>query len=537
MIAPPRRAGVVLPHSTETLGVLTIEAVKISSFPESQLPVGHEIREVYFYSRLFNRATRLARLRPGQSAWEILAQGNSVPQKGGGRFSTYIMVIRQNNFSRMIINSGWLFMDRAVRLGLGLIISIWLVRYLGSAQFGSYSYAAAFVAIFTPLAGLGLETIVVRELIRQPEKHDEILGTAFVLTLAGGLVAVAGAAGTIGFLRPNDAVSFWLVVIFASALIFQAFDVIGMWFQSQVAARPVVMAANIARVVSALIKIILMVMQAPLMIIAVAVTAEFVLVAIGMIVIYVAKGRRLWGWRINPTLARQLLVASWPLAVSLIASTLYLRLSLLMLGNLVNNEVVGIYAAAVRVSEICYTLPPAVMASAFPFILETRQVSLTRYYQQLQLLFSIMVGLAGFIAIPTTIFADPITAILYGPAYAATAPVLAIHIWTVLFVFVGAAQAAWDAAEGLTGLALARAAVGSLTVAGLGLTLVPKYGAAGMALATVVAYALSIGLVNAAHPRARQVLKLQLRAPLFFGQVWKAIRQRLVILTSDSTSS
>jgi polysaccharide transporter, PST family len=85
--------------------------------------------------------------------------------------------------NRIVYNTSWLFADRIIRMGLGVIIVIFLARYLGPEQFGIYNYAIAFVALFTAFSSLGLDSIVVRDIVRSPEKKDEILGTSLVLKL------------------------------------------------------------------------------------------------------------------------------------------------------------------------------------------------------------------------------------------------------------------------------------------------------------------------------------------------------------------
>lgn len=65
----------------------------------------------------------------------------------------------------VVSNTGWQFADNILRMGVGLIIGIWVARYLGPAQYGLLSYVLAFGALFLPLTSLGLEEIVVRNIV------------------------------------------------------------------------------------------------------------------------------------------------------------------------------------------------------------------------------------------------------------------------------------------------------------------------------------------------------------------------------------
>ena len=52
-------------------------------------------------------------------------------------------------------NAAWLMADRLIRMGMGLVITLWVVRYLGPEQFGRLSFFTAFVALFGSLMTLG----------------------------------------------------------------------------------------------------------------------------------------------------------------------------------------------------------------------------------------------------------------------------------------------------------------------------------------------------------------------------------------------
>jgi hypothetical protein len=53
---------------------------------------------------------------------------------------------------KILGNMSWLFVDRAVRMGMGLFVGVWIARYLGPAKFGSLNFAVAFVALFGTVA-------------------------------------------------------------------------------------------------------------------------------------------------------------------------------------------------------------------------------------------------------------------------------------------------------------------------------------------------------------------------------------------------
>ena len=122
---------------------------------------------------------------------------------------------------KLIGNTGWLFADKILRMGLALVVGVWVARYLGPQQFGLYNYALSFAGLFTVFATLGLDSIVVRNIVRQPAEKDEILGTTFGLRLMGGCFVVFLAVTAVSLVRPGEGMTKLLVAIIAAGAIFQ----------------------------------------------------------------------------------------------------------------------------------------------------------------------------------------------------------------------------------------------------------------------------------------------------------------------------
>ena len=153
-------------------------------------------------------------------------------------------------------NTSWLFSEKVLRIVVGLFVSVWVARYLGPDRFGLLSYALSFVGIFAAIATLGLDGIVVRELVKDEGNRDTLIGTAFGLKLIGGFATILVLAVAILF-TSNDAYTNVLVFIVASATIFQSFNVIDFYFQSKVLSKYVVIANIITLFFSSIVKIVL----------------------------------------------------------------------------------------------------------------------------------------------------------------------------------------------------------------------------------------------------------------------------------------
>jgi hypothetical protein len=99
-------------------------------------------------------------------------------------------------FMKYFKNTSWLFAEKILRMAVGLFVGIWVARYLGPDKFGLLSYAQSFVGLFSAIATLGLNGIVVREIVKYPEEEDGILGTAFILKMTGNVVVPAKPASS-----------------------------------------------------------------------------------------------------------------------------------------------------------------------------------------------------------------------------------------------------------------------------------------------------------------------------------------------------
>src|SRR5690606_30399189 len=130
----------------------------------------------------------------------------------------------------IVHNSGWLLIDRIVRLAVQFVLIAWLARYLGPHQFGLLSYALAFVALFCELTAAGLSGIVVRDLVRHPGSASTTLGSTFFLRLFASSIAVLLAGGLIYLIDVPDPSVRTLVLVLLIGFAARPFGVFDLWF-------------------------------------------------------------------------------------------------------------------------------------------------------------------------------------------------------------------------------------------------------------------------------------------------------------------
>jgi O-antigen/teichoic acid export membrane protein len=419
---------------------------------------------------------------------------------------------------KVLDNIGWLFIDKVLRMGVGLLVGVWVARYLGPEQFGQINFAMAFVGLFGAIAGLGLNGIVVRDIVREPESANTTLGTAFVLEVFGSLVAITLIVGSMAWLRPEDTLTKTMVAIFGLGLVFKSTEVVKYWFESQVHSRYTVWVENGVFVIMVGVKVTMILRHAPLLAFVWTSLAESALVAVGLLAMYAKRGGRLSAWHPRIARAKSLLKDSWPLILSGLAVMIYMRIDQIMLGEMLGAKDVGNYAAAVKISEVWYFIPTVIASSTFPSIIEVKKHSKKLYYKRLQKLFNLMVLSSVMIALPMTFFSDWVVRLLYGSNFTQAGGILSINIWAGVFVFLGVASSNWLLAENLQNISFYRTAIGALINIVLNYLLIPQYGGEGAAFATLVSYGFAALFFDLLNKRTRVVFYMKLSA-FSFGLV------------------
>lgn len=407
------------------------------------------------------------------------------------------------NMRKVINNIGWLLAERVLRMVVGFFVLAWMARYLGAAHFGLLNYAIAFFSIFAVIAELGLNQIVVRDLVSEPSHKEEILGTTFFLKSASGIAAFLLSTGTIFLLRPDDPLARILVIIAAASSLISGFQVTEYWFQAQVQSKYTVWSRNIAFLLMTVVRVALIQSKASVISFALVALSETIITAIGLIIVYQKSGQKIQAFRGSFTRAQSLLKVSWPLIFSNVAIIIYLYVDQVMLGQLADDKSVGIYAAAVKLSEMWPFAATAIVTSVAPSIIEAKKISEKVYYERIQKVCNLLALLFYCIAIPMTFLSTPLVVLIFGQEYAPAGLILSIHIWSSIFGFLGYVKEIWVATEELTGYALIASLIGAGMNIALNLWLIPLYQGLGAAIATVISYGFADYVMCFIYPKAR----------------------------------
>ena len=426
-----------------------------------------------------------------------------------------VQLKHHSGFRKYFANTSWLLGERVLRMAVSLFVGIYVARYLGPERFGLLSYALSFVGIFVALATLGLDEVVVRELIKTPEQREKILGTSFLLKLVGTLLMWAAILVAIP-LTENDLQTNILIIIIAFGTVFQAFNVIDLSFQAEVKSKYVVHAQFIQLIVSSTIKIILIVNEAPLIWFASVYSLDVIVLAMGLVFAYLYNGDNIFSWKWSFETSKYLLHDSWPLILAGVVISVYMKIDQVMIKEMLGAKEVGLYAAAVKLSEAWYFIPMAIASSLFPAIINAKVYQKEVYYQRLQKLYDLMVWIAIAIALPTTFLSTLVVEFLYGKEYLGSSSVLIIHIWTAVFVFLGVASSKYLLAENFIKKTFYRTFIGALLNIIMNYYLIGIIGIQGAAISTLVSHFFAAYLYDIFDKDLRNMFIFKTKSLLFY---------------------
>jgi len=424
-------------------------------------------------------------------------------------------------------NIGWLSFNKIIQLALGVIIFGWVARYLGPDKFGLYNYVLAYIALFSAFTTLGLSGIVVRDLVRNPDKKNEILGTVFGMKLIGAIMGFILIIVSALLVHKGNTETLQFVTIAAIGLIFLPFSTIDLWFQSQIKSKFVVIPTGLSFLITSLAYVISIITKQSLQVFLWITVAGSFLNAIGLIITYLLINFDKVVWRFRVRMAGEFLSQSWLLILSGLGAMVNLKIDQIMLGRMIDSNEVGVYSAAVKLSEVWYFVPTFIVISVFPILIKSREKKIAEYRTQVQRLYDLMVSLALFVAILSTVFAGPLIYIIYGSEYRDASPILSIHIWAGIFIFMGEALSKWLINEDMLFFSPIRHGAGGIINISLNLFLIPLFGGIGAAISTVISYATSSYIICFFHPRTRIAAQMMTKSLFFpFRSIHNAIRQK-----------
>lgn len=427
-----------------------------------------------------------------------------------------IMLNLFKNFSELkkyLHNTMWMVSGKAYFIISSGITSILIARYLRPENFGLISYSLSLVAIFSPAVTLGIEQILIREIVKDKEKENKLLGTSFFLQLTGGIISFF-ALNLISQIHENSPETKLIILILSSILIFKSFDVFNYYLQSIAKIKYWSILEGAVFTISMILKLVLIYYQANLYSFAVVFAMEAFLMAVGLVYIYkkILK-QNFFLWKIDASIVKNLLKESFPLIVSSVMITIYMKIDQIMIKNILDSSQTGLYAVAVKLSELWYFIPFSLVVATYPSLIKSFENNKSKFDKRFkQMNFSLLI-MSAFLACFIVFFGEDIVNLLYGKEYADSAGVFKVYIWATIPVVLGLTSSKWLIINGMQKYSMYSTTVGSIANIALNLLLIPNFGIIGSAFATLISYSISGFFIYLLFKETRPLFFLLTKSP------------------------
>ena len=422
-------------------------------------------------------------------------------------------------FRKYFTNTSWLLAERIIRMGVLLFVGIYVARYLGPERYGLLSYSNSFVGIFTAIALLGLDGIVVRELVKTPENKDKILGTSFLLKVVGTLFMWLMILVAL-FFTDNDLLTNTLIAIIAFSVIFQVFNVVDFNFQAEVKSKYVVHVQFVQLLVTSVAKIILVVKELPLIWFASVFCLDAIILAVGLVYTYSFNRGKIYFWKWDSKYAKALLIESWPLMFAYMSYLIYAKIDRIMIKEMLDEHNVGIYSAAYVLYEAPLFISLMISKSVYPILVQYYQDNKINFFQLYSTLSSYMTLLSYLIVLFIFIFHEILIQITFGESFEESGKILMLLSFGIIPMFNAFLRSSYITISGHQKIILYTTLFSAMLNIVLNLLLIKTYGVIGAVYATVFTLTLSLIVLNFAFTNTRSIFFIQAKSLLLFG-IWR----------------
>ena len=409
-------------------------------------------------------------------------------------------------------NASWLIGGRIIQMILSLVVGVLTARYLGPSNFGVINYATAYITFFTSFCNLGINSIIIKDFVENPEKQGETIGTTLILRLLSSILSTILITFIVYMLDNDEPLTILVTFLCSISLVFKIFDTINYWFQSRYQSKITSLSTICAYIIVSIYKIILLMTGKDVRWFAFASSFEFICIAVFLWIAYKKNHGPKLSFSINK--GKYLLHNSYHYILSGMMVAIYGQTDKFMLKHMLNQSEVGFYSIATTVCNMWVFVLVAIIDSMYPTIMKLHKENNNSYERKNIQLYSIVFYLSISVSIFFMLFGDIFINILYGAEYINSVLPLKIVTWYTAFSYLGVARNAWvvceDKQKYLKYMYIGSAFMNII----LNLLLIPHFGACGAALASLITEILSSLIVPCFIKDMRPNVKLMIKGIL-----------------------
>lgn len=386
--------------------------------------------------------------------------------------------------SAFVKNSGWIMAEQVYRLVLSFFISVMTARFLGPANQGVVTYAAAYVSAFHPIASLCLEHITIREMVSKPAQMGTILGTGVLMRLIASVFSMVTIIIIVSVLNHGEMLYIQVAFLTSLWLVFNAFTLADSWLQVQLRSKYTTIIKSIGYTCMSLYKVYLLATKKSVLWFAFSSSLDMLVIAGLYCWFYFISEKQMVSF--SSACMKRLLKQSCPFIVANLVAVVYGQLDRVLVQQYHGDIALGVYGIGANLSYLWQFVPAAVLTSARPLILREKENNQQQYLKRLKQLYGFIWWLSILAGVGFTLFGDWIVLLLYKQAYQESAAVLKTVIWSQGFSLLAGVRTVWLLAENKNKYLIHCQTLSAFFSVGVNYLLIPRYGIIGAAFATLI---------------------------------------------------
>ena len=359
-----------------------------------------------------------------------------------------ILFRKYPGLKKYLINTFWVLFEKGIRMTLGFFILAGVIKYLGPREYGTLSYAKSYATLFQALVFMGINEVLVRELIYHKEQTDTLMGTTFFLKVTGTLVSWVLMGLSFCFLDHSPK-QMLFILLFSLWVLVENLNVLASFFSSRLLSKYWVISKLIALFISSLARVLFILYDLPTIFFVFVFIIDALIFSSLYIVFYYKEKKSVLQWKVDTSLMKQLVKSNGLFFAATIIPLVNLEIINVILQHMINATAVGYYAATMQIYLSIVAIVTVIIDSLFPAILNSLKESPLKALLRIQKILDLIILIFLCICPLIIIFSHEIINLLYGDDFSISADILNFQIFCGFFHVIRRLRMYWMLAENL----------------------------------------------------------------------------------------
>ena len=386
--------------------------------------------------------------------------------------------------NKIVKNASWLIACKVAETIFMLVVTMLQARIFGPIKFGLIAYAQSIVTVIVPLMQLGLNSILIKELVDHKDEEGVVMGSSITMAMIAAPVAILLVLAFTAIVNGGSTETIIVCGLYSSLLIFQVFELLQYWFLAHYMSKYTALTCFGAYVVASIYRLLVLFINKSVYLYALSQAIYYLVIALVLLYFYKKLGGQ--QFKFDKSVATRLFDRSKFFLISSLAVTLYTQVDRVLLKNICGDEINGYYVAAITIVNMATFIFTAIIDSTQPDLIDKNSKDKKLFDEGMTRLYSVVIYLALLMCVAVDILAPFIIKIMYGADYLPSISLLRIVVWYGLFSFIGIARNVYIIAKNKQKYIWIISVLGAIFSILINYVLINSFGATGAALGAIL---------------------------------------------------